>query len=84
MEEMKEKEKKLIEKMKKEKEKELSEKMKKFYTYSFYAAILEPNNKELKKFLKIDIICSIIIAIITIAIILWYFSKNKVDLNIQL
>jgi hypothetical protein len=29
----------------KEKEKNLSEKMKKFYTYSFYAAMLEPKTK---------------------------------------
>ncbi|MCC6026203.1 MAG: hypothetical protein LM575_04455 [Caldimicrobium sp.] len=68
----------------KETEKNLSEKLENFYSYSFYAAMLEPNNKKLRKFLKIDIICSIIIAIIAIAIILWYFSKNKVDLNIQL
>jgi len=66
----------------KEREKNLSEKLEKFYTYSFYAAMLEPNNKELRKFLKIDIICSIIIAIIAIAIILWIFTDNKVNLDL--
>jgi glucan phosphoethanolaminetransferase (alkaline phosphatase superfamily) len=66
----------------KETEKNLSEKLEKFYSYSFYAAMLEPNNKELRKFLKIDIICSIIIAIIAIAIILWIFTDNKLNLDL--
>jgi len=65
----------------KEKEKPIG-----FATYSFYLAMLDPDNKELKKFLKIDIIASIIIAIATIIIIMGILfgdillSNNVVDL----
>jgi preprotein translocase subunit Sss1 len=75
-----------------EKEKqELTEKIKKFYAYPFFVAMSEPDSKEFKKFVKKDIIGSIIVAIIAIVVISWLLfgdnisilSGDKIALKIQ-